>query len=114
METFYGTGHLVTFGCDRFLANWKANSPASSSGSVHWSLRAESQDHNRENVPDAELVAVAKLDFRIRGSTSPSVDPGNPMKGINDDYVGDGPDLGAFEFGGRAWKAGASVRPFGD
>ena len=69
------------------------------------------QDHNRQRVPDAELVDVAKMDFRIRRGNSASIDAGRPIGGINNGHTGDGPDLGAYEFGSDPWKAGATVKP---
>lgn len=69
------------------------------------------QDHNRERVPASELVDVDNLDFRIRRAGSASIDGGQSIPRINDDYAGNGPDLGAFEFDGLDWKVGATVKP---
>ncbi|MEM9827852.1 MAG: right-handed parallel beta-helix repeat-containing protein [Planctomycetota bacterium] len=69
------------------------------------------QDHNRDDVPAVELADVQKIDFRIQQAGSASIDAGTEIRGINDQYFGDAPDLGAFEFGGTDWKAGATVEP---
>ena len=71
------------------------------------------QDHNRQHVPASELVDVVNMDFRIGLAGSASINAGQPIAGINDGFVGDGPDLGAFESKGVDWKAGATVKPDG-
>ena len=71
------------------------------------------QDHNRQRVPASELADVTDIDFRIRLADSASIDAGKPIAGINDGFRGDGPDLGAFEFQGVYWNAGATVKPDG-
>lgn len=71
------------------------------------------EDHNRENVPASELVNVEKMNFRIQDAGSASIDAGAVIEGINDGYVNGAPDLGAHEFQGTDWKAGATVKPPG-
>ncbi|HSX61220.1 MAG TPA: right-handed parallel beta-helix repeat-containing protein [Tahibacter sp.] len=63
------------------------------------------------------LVAPAAGDFRLR-SDSAARDRGAVLPGINDGYVGTGPDLGAFEFDperifadGFSWPTGAPPLP---
>lgn len=41
------------------------------------------------------------------------IDAGTAVKGINDDFLGKAPDIGAYEFGGKYWTAGASWWPAG-
>lgn len=86
-------------------------------GGVGYAQRGDSgpitQDHNRQRVPANEFADVPHMDFRIRQADSASVDAGMLISGINDGFVGEAPDLGAFEFGGENWKAGATVKPDG-
>jgi hypothetical protein len=46
------------------------------------------------------------LGFRLQ-SGSPAIDKGIVIEGITDDYRGDAPDAGAYEFGGPLWVPGA-------
>ncbi len=69
------------------------------------------QDHNRQQVPANELEDVANINFRIHQDDSASIDAGTPITGINEEFVGDGPDLGAHEFQGIDWRAGATIKP---
>jgi len=55
---------------------------------------------------DLKLVAPGKLDFRPKPD-SPLVDAGRIVKGITDGHKGKAPDVGAYELGGKHWKAGA-------
>jgi hypothetical protein len=73
-------------------------------------------DHNREDVPDSELVDVARYDFRIANATSPSIDAGATIEGITEGPVSSEPDLGAYELGKEAWTAGWTLTqpPFPD
>lgn len=69
------------------------------------------EDHNRESVPESELVKVEAMDFRIRKPDSASIDSGAVIDGINEGHSGRAPDLGAYEFNRDDWKAGSTVRP---
>ena len=46
-------------------------------------------------------------DFTLRAG-SPVIDKGRVFSPYTDGYTGSAPDLGAFEYGGKIWKAGAS------
>ena len=39
-----------------------------------------------------------------------AIDKGVVLPNINDTYHGLAPDLGAYEFGGKDWAAGASIK----
>ena len=55
-------------------------------------------DYNHSCATDAGLVkSVSDADFGLR-PTSPCIDRGIPIRGVNDDYAGSGPDIGAVEF----------------
>jgi len=51
------------------------------------------------------FVDGAKGDFRLRPD-SPCIDAGVIVPGITERFAGKGPDLGAYEFGRRPWRAG--------
>jgi hypothetical protein len=64
--------------------------------------------HNRDNALADEFVNADEGDFRlVQGSAA--IDNGMALPGINDGYNGAAPDLGAFEYGGDAWKAGSDL-----
>ena len=58
---------------------------------------------------DAKFVAVAQYDFRLSAG-SPAIDAGLPVAGITDGLLGVAPDVGAREYNGVAWTAGATGR----
>jgi hypothetical protein len=54
---------------------------------------------------DPMLVDPAGRDFRpVAGS--PLIDAGKVLPPITDGYLGDAPDIGAYEYGGERWLAG--------
>ncbi|MBC8375934.1 MAG: T9SS type A sorting domain-containing protein [FCB group bacterium] len=67
-------------------------------------------DHNwngyiTEDSVEDYLVDPQNYDFRpVEGS--PFIDAGVEISGITDGYLGEAPDLGAYEYGGDFWKAG--------
>lgn len=65
-------------------------------------------DHNRENVPLSEFVDPDNRNYRLKPS-SLSIDQGVKLPGINDGAI-DAPDLGAYEYGGKDWTAGADIQ----
>jgi hypothetical protein len=65
-------------------------------------------DHNREKVSLTEFVDAKARNYRLKPS-SPSVDQGVAIKGINDGAV-NAPDPGAYEYGGQDWTAGSTRR----
>lgn len=52
------------------------------------------------------LADPAKFDFRPKAG-SPLIDAGRIIKGFTDGYKGKAPDIGAYEFTGENWTAGA-------
>ncbi len=54
------------------------------------------------------FVDVANGDFRLTSGSSP-IDAGTVITGITDGYVGSAPDVGAYEYGGEDWVAGANI-----
>lgn len=55
---------------------------------------------------DLKLVGPVKFDFRPRAD-SPLVDAGRVISGFTDNYKAAAPDIGAYEYGGENWRAGA-------
>ena len=65
-------------------------------------------DYNREQASLTEFVDAEARNYRLKPS-SPSVNKGVAIKGINDGAV-NAPDLGAYEYGGKDWTAGSTRR----
>ena len=55
---------------------------------------------------DSILSSIKANNFYPSASTSALVDQGKVIKGINDDYVGNAPDIGAYEYGAEKWIPG--------
>ena len=55
-------------------------------------------------VPESESIP----DFTLQ-SDSPAIDAGVVIPGITEDFVGDAPDIGAYEKGKPVWKAGSDI-----
>jgi hypothetical protein len=69
--------------------------------------------HNQEfqGKPASSWLADPKnLDFRPPKG-SPLIDAGRVIKGYTDGFLGKAPDIGAYEYGGNPWKAGADLSP---
>jgi hypothetical protein len=54
------------------------------------------------------FVDPAHGDFRLKQG-SPAIDAGEVVPGITDGFAGTAPDIGAYEFGGPGWTAGATT-----
>ncbi|MBT3227661.1 MAG: T9SS type A sorting domain-containing protein [Candidatus Marinimicrobia bacterium] len=72
-------------------------------------------DHNwngwiTEDSVEDYLVDPENYDFRPI-EDSPFIDAGLEIVGITDGYLGEAPDLGAYEYGGEHWTAGISWEP---
>jgi hypothetical protein len=66
------------------------------------------QSHNLfyETLP---LRDTAQYDFRLTDDAAGAIDSGMVIAGITDGFLGNGPDIGAYEHGGVFWKAGAGT-----
>ena len=71
-------------------------------------FRGMAVDHNREKASLTEFVDAEARNYRLKPS-SPSVNKGVAIKGINDGAV-NAPDLGAYEYGGKDWTAGSTLQ----
>jgi len=71
-------------------------------------FRGMAVGHNREKVSLTEFIDAEARNYRLKPS-SPSVDKGVAIKGINDEAV-NAPDLGAYEHSGKDWTAGSTRR----
>ena len=92
------------------------NNHAQKTGFRATAIGGVTASHNRENVSAGEFVDVANSSFRLKATVTESVDKGVVIPGINDagstsPYVGNSPDLGAYEYGGTDWSAGSTVTP---
>lgn len=63
---------------------------------------------NNLTTSDPRFVDSANGNFQLQ-SGSPAIDQGIVISGFTDGYVGSAPDIGAYEFGVQAWKAGANT-----
>ncbi|WP_084724332.1 carbohydrate binding domain-containing protein [Zobellia galactanivorans] len=61
--------------------------------------------HNLFKDIEARLVDPQSQNFEL-SATSPAIDKGVILKSITDSFEGQAPDLGAFEYGKEAWRAG--------
>ena len=68
-------------------------------------------DHNREKAPLSDFVDAGRHNYRLKPS-SLSIDKGVALPGINDGAI-NAPDLGAYEYGGKDWTAGADIQGLG-
>jgi hypothetical protein len=64
-------------------------------------------DNNRSDRWDTGFVDARKRNYRLKPNSA-SIDNGVVLPGINDSAV-NAPDLGAYEFNGQDWTAGASI-----
>jgi len=66
----------------------------------------------KNNIIDSKktLVDIDNLDFRLQKKAK-AIDAGIVIKDISESYHGKAPDAGAYEFGGKAWKAGCNITP---
>ena len=74
--------------------------------------------HQSHNLLDNSDLKLAQLpteetqsmpDFTLKRN-SPAIDAGVVIPGITDDFVGQAPDIGAYERGANVWKAGSSLK----
>ncbi|MBD3420196.1 MAG: T9SS type A sorting domain-containing protein [Chitinivibrionales bacterium] len=68
-------------------------------------LLASRNENTQKPYVDWKFVDSAGGDFRLQAN-SPAVDAGRAIHGITDGYIGEAPDLGAYEYGGEAWVPG--------
>ena len=59
--------------------------------------------------PAAQLEDFANKNFSLKTS-APAIDSGKPVTGITDGFLGEAPDLGAYESGGARWVPGVRGR----
>ncbi|SPE52387.1 putative Alpha-1,3-galactosidase A [Verrucomicrobia bacterium] len=60
--------------------------------------------------PATQLVNWTNEDFQLAPG-APAIDAGVVIAGFTDGFQGRAPDLGAYEFGALAWRAGTQSRP---
>lgn len=65
-------------------------------------------DMNNLKEGNPSYVNPSEGNFQLNES-SPAIDAGVVIPGITDGYVGDAPDIGAFEYGKPAWKVGCDL-----
>ena len=89
---------------------------------IEWPKKIYSYDKGNNlflgKAPDQELADVEKSRF-WPNLGSRAIDAGKPIKEITDGFMGDAPDLGAYEAGGPRWVPGrhgqvAEQSPAGD
>lgn len=63
------------------------------------------QYNNMYGTIDPKIKDIANRDFSLDES-SPAINAGIPIEGITEKFIGDAPDLGAYEYGGEYWIPG--------
>ncbi|MEY4245348.1 MAG: hypothetical protein RLZZ245_2933, partial [Verrucomicrobiota bacterium] len=61
--------------------------------------------NDTSGLPLDSLTQPENYDFTLKAG-SPAIDAGTPINGVTDGFSGTAPDLGAYESGQPAWKAG--------
>ncbi|RME69664.1 MAG: right-handed parallel beta-helix repeat-containing protein, partial [Verrucomicrobia bacterium] len=74
----------------------------------HWDPQTDQR--NNLSLEGDPFVDFENRDFRPRPG-SPAIDAGVVIEGINDDFVGEAPDVGAYEAGAEPWRAGIDWDP---
>ncbi|APZ45489.1 hypothetical protein BW723_03885 [Polaribacter reichenbachii] len=70
----------------------------------------ESDKQNNLVVSSDVFANVSQGDFTLNSDSEP-IDKGREITGITDGFLGDHPDVGAYEFGGENWVAGTDWDP---
>lgn len=86
------------------IANNAAKTITEANGGRLYSISANLVNNYQGN--DLMLRDPKHFDFRPEAD-SPLVDAGAILPGITQDFAGAAPDIGAYEFGGEFWRAGA-------
>jgi hypothetical protein len=68
-------------------------------------VHANTVFNDSSGLPLDSLEKPGSYDFTLRVG-SPAIDAGTPIQGVTDGFSGAAPDLGAYESGQPAWKAG--------
>ncbi|CAM4396310.1 T9SS type A sorting domain-containing protein [Zobellia roscoffensis] len=74
----------------------------------NWEPQSDKQ--NNLVVSSNVFVNADNADFKLKSDTSP-IDQGREISGITEGYIGDKPDVGAYENGGEQWVAGITWKP---
>lgn len=74
-------------------------------GAIASSVKYPAQVSNIVGWLDPGFVDMENFDFTLTAN-SPAIDAGIEIEGVTEDYVGDAPDIGAYEYGGEAWVPG--------
>lgn len=86
------------------------NNLSSGRGFSAWGVSdPATEDHNREYALASEFKDTKNKDFRIVEPNSSIIDAGVLIPGINDDFTGNAPDIGAIE-SGIEWRAGSTIK----
>jgi hypothetical protein len=71
-------------------------------------LAVGQQSNNLLMGTDPKFSKIAASDFTLQAD-SPAIDMGIAIPSITDGFVGNAPDIGAYERGGIRWKAGSNL-----
>lgn len=74
-------------------------------GEIQAVVQYEEQANNLVGWLDPSFVDMRNYDFRLK-EDSIAIDNGMFIEGVTDNYVGEAPDLGAYEYGGEYWIPG--------
>jgi hypothetical protein len=92
--------------------SYPASSPGDSQNNIYRAAikpdTPGSNDLTSGTDPRFANAGEGGLKYRLQPD-SPALDRGAVVAGVTDGYVGDAPDLGAYEYGGTDWVAGCSI-----
>ena len=63
--------------------------------------------NNLYRVTNSRFVTESRQNYRLQ-SASPAIDAGTVVAPYTDGFSGSAPDIGAYEYNGLDWKAGAN------
>lgn len=101
-NTFIGDAHMAN------LVDLSTNNRMMNNiffGEIQSNVKFTAQRNNMLGWLDPKFVDMDNRDFRLT-EESAAIDSGMEIEGITEGYVGNAPDLGAYEYGGEDWIPG--------
>jgi len=89
---------------------WPSNNPDASFWTNNVCQYSASNNLYLAFAPQAQLVNWTQEEFQLQPN-APAIDAGVVIPGFTEGYLGQAPDLGAYEYGGLTWSAGVGSTP---